>query len=105
MSRTLFGPRDKIIEQHTTAWCLAKIIRLIGPVEVPDDPKFKNEFALAHDLAESYYEDPETEQCKPYIGLGSLRQELERLPRDVCSHRCIDFLEYLLVVDPANRPT
>jgi len=105
MSRTLFGPRDKIIEQQTTAWCLAKMIRLIGPVGVPDDAQYKDEFALAQDLAESNYEDPETGQLKPYIGLGSLRHELEQLPRDVCSHACIDFLEYLLVIDPTKRPT
>jgi serine/threonine protein kinase len=64
-----------------------------------------DEFVLAHDLAESNYEDPETGQSKPYIGLGLLRDELEQLPRDVCSHECIDFLEYLLVIDPTKRPT
>jgi serine/threonine protein kinase len=104
-SHTLFGPRDKIIEQHTTAWCLAKIIRLIGPMDAPDDLQYKDEFILAQDLADSNYEDPETGQLKPYIGLGSLRDELEKLPRDVCSRGCIDFLEHLLVIDPTKRPT
>ncbi|KAF1844371.1 uncharacterized protein K460DRAFT_388213 [Cucurbitaria berberidis CBS 394.84] len=105
LSRTLFGPRDKIIEQYTTAWCLAKIIRLIGPMEIPDDPKYKDDFTLAHDLAASSYKDPKTGQWMPFIGLGSLREELEPLSRDVCSYACIGFVEYLLVVDPAKRPT
>jgi hypothetical protein len=72
MSRTLFTPRDKIIEQCTTAWCVANILRLIGPMDVPRDPQYKEEFELAQDLAESSYEDPETGQLKLFIGLGSL---------------------------------
>ena len=105
MSRTLFGPRDKIIEDHRTAWCLAKIVRLIGPIEAPEDPKYKDEFELARDLEESEYRHPQTGQLTPYITLKSLRQELEQLPRDVCSRECIDFLEHLLVIDPTRRPT
>ena len=105
MSRTLFGPRDKIIQDHRTAWCIAKIIRLIGPIEVPEDPNYKDEFELAHDLEESEYQHPRTGQLTPYITLKSLRQELERLPRGVCSQECIDFLEHLLVIDPTRRPT
>jgi serine/threonine protein kinase len=74
-------------------------------MDVPQDPQYKEEFELAQDLAESSYEDPETGQSKPCISLGSLRDELEQLPRDMCSHGCIDFLEYLLVIDPTKRPT
>lgn len=74
-------------------------------MEIPNDPRYEDEFALAQELAVSHYEDPQTGESKPFIALGSLRHELQQLPRDVCSHACIDFLEYLLVIDPAKRPT
>lgn len=105
LSRTLFGPREKIIEQHTTAWCLATMIVLIGPIQVPDDPKYKPELELAQKLAMYGYEEPKTGELKPYIALGSLRYELEQSSRDVCSEACIEFLEYLLVINPKMRPT
>lgn len=105
MSRTLFGPHNKIIEDHRTAWCLAKIIRLIGPIGLPEDLKYKDEFELAYDLAESMYQHPRTGQLTPFITLKSPRQELEQLPRDICSLECISFIEYLLVIDPTRRPT
>ncbi|PGH13379.1 CMGC protein kinase [Helicocarpus griseus UAMH5409] len=105
MSSTIFGPRDKLIQDHQTAWCLAKIFRLLGPIEPPDNPEFKNEFDLAHALEGGGFLDPNTGDPKPYISVGTLREELSKLPRELCSESCIDFLECLLVIDPAKRPT
>ncbi|KAF2278162.1 kinase-like protein [Westerdykella ornata] len=56
--QTIFGPRDKIIEGFTEAWCIAKIIRLLSP-RLSDPPV---------------------------------------LPQ------LMNFIEYLLVVDPSKRP-
>lgn len=42
-------------------------------------------------------------EMKPFITVGTVRQELERIegvPQDL-----IEFIEYLLVVDHTNRPT
>lgn len=105
MSDTLFGPWDKIIEDHRTAWCLAKIFRLVGHIDVPDNPDFKDEFNIAKALEISGYMDPKTGEPKAYINVGTLREELMKIPREICSETCIDFLEHLLVIDPSKRPT
>ncbi|KAK2735225.1 hypothetical protein FQN55_002225 [Onygenales sp. PD_40] len=105
MSSTLFGPRDKIIQGHQTAWCLAKIFRLIGHIDPPENPDFKDEFELAKALELGGYLDPKTGEPKEYLNLGSLREELSKLPREICSETCIDFIEHLLVIDPEKRPT
>ncbi|KLJ05802.1 hypothetical protein EMPG_09321 [Blastomyces silverae] len=105
MSGTLFDSRDKIIQDHRTAWCLAKIFRLVGHMDPPENPDFKGEFELAKALDVGGYLDPETGEPKAYINVGSLREELLKLPREICSEICIDFIEHLLVIDPEKRPT
>ena len=105
-SDTLFGQWDKIIKDHTAAWCIAKIIRLIGPVDLPpQSAKYFSEFKLAQQLESSTYNHPDTGKPTPFITVKTLRQELEFLPRSLCSNQCIDFLEHLLVVDQSKRPT
>jgi serine/threonine protein kinase len=104
LSATLFGPRDKIIEDNSTAWCLAKIFRLVGNIESPENPEFKDDFDLARALEGGGYIHPKTGEPKPYISVGTLREELSKHPREICSETCIDFLEHLLVIDPAKRP-
>ncbi|KAK2797320.1 hypothetical protein FQN51_008586, partial [Onygenales sp. PD_10] len=89
---------------HQTAWCLAKIFRLIGHIDPPENPDFKDEFELAKALEISGYLDLKTGEPKEYINLGSLREELSKLPREICSETCIDFIEHLLVLDPEKRP-
>jgi hypothetical protein len=63
-----FGPTDKIIKGHQTAWCLAKISRLIGQVEIPEIPGYKEEFELAAGLATGEYIHPNRQadiiQCR-----------------------------------------
>jgi serine/threonine protein kinase len=105
LSATLFGPRDKIIEDNRTAWCLAKIFRLVGSIELPENPEFKDDFDLARALERGGYLHPETGEPKPYISVGNLREELSKLPQEIYLETCIDFLEHLLVIDPAKRPT
>lgn len=77
----------------------------MGPVGLPEDPEYKDEFGLAEGLEVSGYVDPRSGEDKAYINVGTLREELLKLPREICSEACIDFLEHLLVIDPAQRPT
>lgn len=101
--RLVFGAGDKIIDGNTEAWCIAKIIRLVGPISPPVNEAFLDEFSLAMALEKEEYEDPETGEMKQFITVGTVRQELERIggvPQDL-----IEFIEYLLVVDHTKRPT
>lgn len=105
MSRTIFGAADKIIKDHPTAWSLAKIRRLVGPVEPPKDLEDDEEFQLARALEQGDYKDNKTGRMTPFITVKSLREELEALPREICTSECIDFIQHLLIVDPDRRPT
>lgn len=40
---------------------------------------FLDEFSLARALEKEKYEDPETGETKQFIGVGTVRQELEKL--------------------------
>jgi hypothetical protein len=101
--RLVFGAGDKIIDDNTEAWCIAKIIRLVGPISPPVNEAFLDEFSLARALEKGEYEDPETGEMKQFITVGTVRQELEKIegvPQDL-----IEFIEYLLVLDHTKRPT
>lgn len=98
----LFGPADKIIEGQTEAWCIAKIIRLVGPLDQPiDNQTYKDEFELAEQL----------EAMDHPLGLMKLisrrhwRVELQDIPDPPVPQDLLDFIETLLVIDPNNRPT
>ncbi|KAF2006447.1 kinase-like protein [Amniculicola lignicola CBS 123094] len=98
----LFGPSDKIIEGFTEAWCIAKIIRLLGPLRQPVDCQpYREEFELAEQLA--VMENPHN--GTRLIKGGTLREELQRLPEPSVSPKLLDFIESLLVVDHSKRPT
>lgn len=101
-TRPLFGPSDKIIEGHTEAWCIAKIIRLVGPLGDPIDCQtYKEEFELAEQLA--VMENPHNGM--KLINGGNWREELQRLPGPPVSPELLDFIESLLIVDHSKRPT
>lgn len=100
--QTIFGARDKIIEGFTEAWCIAKIIRLLGPVGQPfDSEAYREEFELAEQLAVMENPHDGTELIK----IGTLREELQRLSDPPVSPQLLDFIEFLLVIDPRKRPT
>ena len=105
MSDTLFGAWDKVIQDNHTAWCLAKIFRLVGPIDKPENLDYKDDFELAAGLEGSGYTHPKTGELTPYITVGTVREELQKLPKEVCSEECISFIEHLLIIDPAKRPT
>ncbi|PGH23516.1 serine/threonine protein kinase [Polytolypa hystricis UAMH7299] len=105
MSKSIFGPRGKIIKDHTNAWCMAKLMRPVGRFEMSKSMDNYDEWLLAVGLEGTEYRNPEIGSMKPYITLGILKEELGQLPRDLCSLECIDFLVYLLNLDYKKRPT
>lgn len=100
--RAIFGASDKIIEGHTEAWCIAKLQSLVGPLgPCINYQPYKDEFELAEQLASM--------EIGPGLGklikVGTLRQELQSLSDPSVSTQLLDFIDYLLVVDMARRPT
>ncbi len=63
------------------------------------------EFLVAETLESTTFEHPDTKLETQFIKVGTLRQELERLPGPKVSPELLDLLEYLLVVDDTKRPT
>ncbi|KAF1848207.1 kinase-like protein [Cucurbitaria berberidis CBS 394.84] len=99
---TLFGPGDKIIKGQTEAWCIAKIIRLVGSLGQPIDSQiYKEEFELAEQLA---IMDHPLGSMK-LITRGNWREELQHIPDPPVSPDLLDFIESLLVIEHTKRPT
>ena len=98
----LFGPGDKIIEGQTEAWCIAKIIRLVGALSQPVDYQtYKDEFELARQLAVMNH----PLGSMKLITRGQWREELEHIPDPPVAQDLLDFIKSILVVDPDKRPT
>jgi serine/threonine protein kinase len=98
----IFGANDKTIENHTEAWCIAKLQSLVGTLgSCIDHPPYQDEFEFAKQLASM--------EAGPGLGklirVGTLRKELEALSRPSVSTELLDFIDYLLVVDMKKRPT
>jgi len=104
-TNTIFGPSGKFIEGMTEAWCIAKIKRLVGPLGVPVKPEFGEEFATADFLDSETFHLPDHPDPIAFIGLGSIRQELEKAANNRISGECMNFIESLLVIDHTKRPT
>jgi len=102
----IFGANDKIVEGLTEAWCIAKIRRLIGPLDPPvNNSDYQKAFSLAEILESITIEHPDTKLETHLIRVGTLRQELEKLPGPKVSPKLIESIEYLLIVDHTKRPT
>ncbi|KAF7866775.1 hypothetical protein EAF04_005617 [Stromatinia cepivora] len=100
----IFGPKDKMVEGLTEAWCVAKIQRLVGPVEAPVNPDYEDEFLVADHLETTSFIHPDTNLKTRFIKNDTLREELGRLQDPNVPSELIDFIEYLLVVDHLKRP-
>jgi serine/threonine protein kinase len=102
----IFGTKDKTIQGLAEAWCIAKIRRLVGPLDPPiNNTDYEEEFQVAKTLESTTFEHPDTKLATQFIKVGTLRSELERLPGPKISPELLDFIEYLLVVDHTKRPT
>jgi serine/threonine protein kinase len=98
----LFGPADKIIEGQTEAWCIAKIIRLVGPLVLPIDTQiYKDELELAEHL--KVMDHPLG--FMKLISRRHWRAQLQDIPDPPVPQNLLDFIETLLVIGPNNRPT
>ena len=101
----IFGAEDKIVDGLTEAWCIAKIRRLVGPLDPQVNAEFEEDFAVAEYLESNTFIHPETQLKIRFLNVGTLRQELEQLPGTKVSPDLVDFIEYLLVIDHTRRPT
>ncbi|KAF2125384.1 kinase-like protein [Dothidotthia symphoricarpi CBS 119687] len=97
----LFGTGDKIIEGHAEAWCIAKIICLVGPLGLPVNRQFKEEFEFAAKLAVMNHPSG----IMKLIDRLNWREELQHIPDPPVPSDVMDFIESLLVIDPEKRPT
>jgi serine/threonine protein kinase len=79
------------IETSQAACSIAKIIQLIGPLSRKEDAKFTEEFDIAEALVEM-----------GTITIGSLEEELAKAE---AGQECLEFIRYLLTLDPEKRPT
>lgn len=101
----IFGPQDKVVQDLAEAWCIAKIRRLVGPIEPPVDSKYEEEFALAEYLETSTFRHQNDSSERQFITVSTLRQELENISAPKVSQELLDFIEFLLVLDHTKRPT
>ncbi|KAK0111253.1 hypothetical protein ONS95_001625 [Cadophora gregata] len=104
-STVIFGPSGKTIEGETEAFCIAKMMRLMGPLGEPDQANqdIVDEFHVAQFLEQSTFIRPETGKEEQYVKARSIRQELEAISG--IEKGCIDFILSLLVVDHTKRPS
>lgn len=79
------------IETSQAACSIAKIIRLIGPITRSEDPKFADEFDLAEIVAQM-----------DVLTTCSLEEELKTFGVE---QDCLEFVRWLLTLDPGMRPT
>ncbi|KMP08082.1 hypothetical protein CIHG_09228 [Coccidioides immitis H538.4] len=79
------------LDTNKSAWAIGKIMKLVGPLERDEDPKYKSEF----DLAEFFVK-------RDLIKVESLEEELAKVnvPSD-----CVSFIRYLLNINHKTRPT
>ncbi|KAL9136051.1 MAG: hypothetical protein Q9175_002738 [Cornicularia normoerica] len=102
----MFGIGDKVVEDHTESWCIAKIDRLVGPLGPPvQNPEYESIFSMADEMSTGTYIHPAIDGPVPYIDMGALRQELESLWGPKVDPGLLDFIDSLLIVDHTKRPT
>jgi serine/threonine protein kinase len=97
----LFGAGDKLIEGHIEAYCDAKIICLLSPLNHPTNCQANKELELAEQLAVM---DLLIGPMK-LIDRGPWRKELQDIPDPLVPKGLLDFIQHLLIIDPDKRPT
>lgn len=101
----LFGTSDKIVQELTEAWCIAKIRRLVGPIDPPVRPEHEDDFKLAKHLETSSFKPQDGSPERPFINVGTIRQQLEKISSPKIPPALLDCIDYLLVIDHTKRPT
>lgn len=99
----LFGDEDRFVGEPREAWCIAKIIRLVGPIEHPEeDHPYKKEFERAEELA---IMNRSPAGRMKLITRVHWRKESEDIPDPPVPSDLLDFIESILVMDPERRPS
>jgi len=104
-SKVIFGPSNKTIEGETEAFCVAKMIRLMGPLGDPEqsNQEIVDEFYVAQFLEQSTFVRPETGKEEQYVKVRTIREELNAI--EGIESGCVDFILSLLIVDHHKRPS
>jgi serine/threonine protein kinase len=97
--RDVFGTSDKIIEGFPEAYCIAKLMTLIGPLGKPTS-QYADDFELAEQLLSMDF-GPDVGKV---IKVGTLREELGSVSNPPVPTELVDFILYLLTIDRASRP-
>ena len=104
--QSIFGDVDKVAEDHTASWCIAKIDRLVGPLGPPvQKPVYGSESCMAGEMSTDTYIDPGIDRPVPYVHVATLRQELESLPDPELDLDILDLIDSLLTVGRKKGPT
>jgi serine/threonine protein kinase len=77
----------------------------VGPIEPPIKPEYAEDFKMADYLELESFQTLEMTEGRKFITVGTMRQELERLPMNIISKEYIDFIESLLIIDHIKRPS
>ncbi|RMZ67134.1 CMGC kinase [Pyrenophora seminiperda CCB06] len=86
---------------HGGAWSIAKMIRLVGQIGPPVNPQYEAEFKMANQLLDMV----RSGDGLKLINRLTWRGELQHIPDPPVPSDLLDFIGYLLVVDPDKRPT
>lgn len=88
------------------SYCIAKVIRLCGDIGLPTEVSpFYGGIRMGLAMENGGYTSPRSErEIMVDLATGTLRQELESVTPPIESE-CIAFIQYLLNVDPDQRPS
>lgn len=74
----------------------------MGAVEFPENPDFMSELEYAQAIEGGGHLDRRTGEAKRFINVGTLREKLSKIPREMCPESSTGFIEYRLIVDPSK---
>lgn len=97
---TIFGPHDKIVQNPTEAWCIAKIRRLVGPIEPHVDSKFEEEFELAEYLKTSTFKHQNDSSERQFIFRWCLTPRAREFIQSKGGPRPLGFHQFLACLGP-----
>ncbi|PVH84802.1 kinase-like protein [Cadophora sp. DSE1049] len=106
--KRIFGCPIELPEnvRYMEAFCVAKVIRLCGDIGLPMNlSPFYGGMRMGAAMANGGYTSPRSKkQISVEMETGTLREELENVTPPI-EPGCIDFLEYILNINPDQRPS
>ncbi|KAF4625145.1 hypothetical protein G7Y89_g13021 [Cudoniella acicularis] len=99
----IFGAKDKIVQDLTETWCIAKIQRLLSTsISPPVNPAYEEEFLVSGVLERGTLVHPDTKVETRFIKMGTLREELEGLEGLEVDKELIEFIEDFTFIEKGN---